>query len=525
MALLVWRMVIHTDDSGSIPPSMPYESSLLHRACLVRFTFPMWFADYYTVGDLPSAHPKGRGCGRAFMRNNLFTLGQGGCNCKHTTLQTITQWEVYQVRTKCSPERQRLRQSVYEKQPLYIRIRRLQLQTHYPPRPAYGIILDILLSQMEADISEKLLSEVQAVEDGEKEVNFKEKLWNETKKMWVIAAPAMFTKFSTFGVTVITHSFVGHIGPNELAAYALVSTVLLRFGNGILMGMASGLETLCGQSYGAKQYHMLGIYLQRSWIVLTVTTTLLLPLYIFTTPILKALGQNEEIAKEAGLISLCLEFWYSSILVLITGNLKNAMVQIGALSICLNINAWEMMISLGFLAAACVRVSNELGRGSAKAASFSIWNTATTSFVIGFILFLFFLFLRGRLSYLFTDSPDVAKEVEKLSPLLAFSILMNSIQPVLSGVAVGAGWQSIVAYVNIGCYYLVGIPVGVVLGYVFKLQVKGVWVGMIFGTLVQTIVLLIITLKTDWNKQVLIAQQRVKRWLVEDKTNDDSQTA
>lgn len=41
-----------------------------------------------------------------------------------------------------------------------------------------------------------------------------------------------------------------------------------------------------------------------------------------------------------------------------------------------------------------------------------------------------------------------------------------------AGVAVGAGWQSIVAYVNIGCYYLVGIPVGVVLGYVFKLQVK-----------------------------------------------------
>lgn len=80
-----------------------------------------------------------------------------------------------------------------------------------------------------------------------------------------------------------------------------------------------------------------------------------------------------------------------------------------------------------------VRVSNELGRGSAKAAKFSILITATTSFVIGFILFLFFLFLRGRLAYLFTDSQDVAKEVELLSPLLAFSILMNSVQPVLSG--------------------------------------------------------------------------------------------
>ncbi|KAJ8528551.1 hypothetical protein K7X08_022243 [Anisodus acutangulus] len=126
------------------------------------------------------------------------------------------------------------------------------------------------------------------------------------------------------------------------------------------------------------------------------------------------------------------------------------MVQIDALSICLNINGWEMMISLGFLAAAC---------------------------------------------------EDVAEEVDHLSPLLAFSILLNSVQPVLSGVAVGAGWQSIVAYVNIGCYYLVGIPVEIVLGYVFELQVRGVWVGMLFGVLAQTTVLLVITLKTDWDKQ------------------------
>ncbi|KAK8481984.1 hypothetical protein V6N13_124014 [Hibiscus sabdariffa] len=32
-----------------------------------------------------------------------------------------------------------------------------------------------------------------------------------------------------------------------------------------------------------------------------------------------------------------------------------------------------------------------------------------------------------------------------------------------SGVAVGAGWQSTVAWVNIGSYYLVGIPIGVCL--------------------------------------------------------------
>lgn len=38
--------------------------------------------------------------------------------------------------------------------------------------------------------------------------------------------------------------------------------------------------------------------------------------------------------------------------------------------------------------------------------------------------------------------------------------------------AVGCGWQQFVAYVNIGCYYIVGVPLGVLLGFVFKLGVK-----------------------------------------------------
>ncbi|KAJ7971994.1 Protein DETOXIFICATION [Quillaja saponaria] len=346
--------------------------------------------------------------------------------------------------------------------------------------------------------------------------------------------------------------------------------------------MASALETLCGQAFGAKQYPVLGIYLQRSWIVLFLTSMFLLPIFIFTTPILEVLGQEESIAKVAGKISiwsigivfafivsftcqmylqaqsknmiiaylaafsigihillswlltvkfkfgitgamtstilaywipnlgqllfvtcggcpetwkgfsflafkdlwpvvklslssgamLCLELWYNTVLILLTGNMKNAEVSIDALSICLNINGWGMMISLGFCAAASVRVSNELGRGSAKAAKFAIVTIVITSFVIGFALFLFFFFFRERLAYIFTANQDVAAAVRDLSPLLAVSMLLNSIQPVLSGVAIGAGWWSIVAYVNIGCYYIIGIPVGVVLGRIIHLQVK-----------------------------------------------------
>jgi len=41
----------------------------------------------------------------------------------------------------------------------------------------------------------------------------------------------------------------------------------------------------------------------------------------------------------------------------------------------------------------------------------------------------------------------------------------------LVGVAVGGGWQGLVAYINLGSYYAFGIPLGYVLGYVANLGV------------------------------------------------------
>lgn len=69
-------------------------------------------------------------------------------------------------------------------------------------------------------------------------------------------------------------------------------------------GMASALETLCGQAFGAGQIDMLGVYMQRSWIILVATCFFLSPLYIYSEPLLKLLGQEKEIAELAGKFSL-----------------------------------------------------------------------------------------------------------------------------------------------------------------------------------------------------------------------------
>jgi MATE family multidrug resistance protein len=92
---------------------------------------------------------------------------------------------------------------------------------------------------MEKNLKQNLLikNSPSSSEEEEHEELLGKRVWNETKLMWVVAAPAIFTRFSTFGIQVISQAFVGHIGSRELAAFALVFTVLIRFANGILVSI------------------------------------------------------------------------------------------------------------------------------------------------------------------------------------------------------------------------------------------------------------------------------------------------
>jgi MATE family multidrug resistance protein len=65
--------------------------------------------------------------------------------------------------------------------------------------------------------------------------------------------------------------------------------------------MGSAVETLCGQAYGAKNYDMLGIYLQRSTILLMAAAIPLTLIYVFSKPLLLLLRESEKIASAAAI--------------------------------------------------------------------------------------------------------------------------------------------------------------------------------------------------------------------------------
>ncbi|KAJ7953561.1 Protein DETOXIFICATION [Quillaja saponaria] len=454
----------------------------------------------------------------------------------------------------------------------------------------------------------------------------------ESKKLWYLAGPAIFTSLCQYSLGAITQLLAGHVGTLALAAVSIENSVIAGFSFGVMLGMGSALETLCGQAFGAGQIDMLGIYMQRSWVILNSTAVILCFLYIFSVQILKLIRQTTEISEAAGrfavwmipqlfaysmnfpiakflqaqskimvmagisavalvlhtlfswlfmlklgwglvgaavvlnsswwfivvaqlvyifsgtcgrawtgfswkafqnlwgfirlslasAVMLCLEVWYFMALILFAGYLKNAELSVDALSICMNILGWTVMVSFGMNAAVSVRVSNELGAAHPRTAKFSLVVAVISSIAIGLLLSLVLLLSRNEYPSLFSSDTDVDNLVKELTPLLALCIVINNIQPVLSGVAVGAGWQTVVAYVNIGCYYLFGIPLGLILGYKLDMGVKGIWCGMLSGTVLQTCILFFMIYRTNWNKEASLAEARIRKWGgEEDSTGND----
>lgn len=80
-----------------------------------------------------------------------------------------------------------------------------------------------------------------------------------------------------------------------------------------------------------------------------------------------------------------------------------------------------------------VRVGNELGAGHPKIAKLSVMVVNGTSIVISIIFSAIVLIFRVGLSKLFTTDYEVIDAVSDLTPLLAISVFLNGIQPILSG--------------------------------------------------------------------------------------------
>lgn len=78
-------------------------------------------------------------------------------------------------------------------------------------------------------------------------------------------------------------------------------------------------------------------------------------------------------------------------------------------------------------------MSNELGAAHPRVAKFSVIVVNATGILISIVICAIVLIFRVGLSKLFTSDSEVIEAVSNLTPLLAISVFLNGIQPILSG--------------------------------------------------------------------------------------------
>lgn len=78
-------------------------------------------------------------------------------------------------------------------------------------------------------------------------------------------------------------------------------------------------------------------------------------------------------------------------------------------------------------------MANELGASNGKGAKFAAIVSSATSLIIGLVFCCLIVIFHDKFGLVFSSSNIVLREVNKLSILLAFTILFNSVQPILSG--------------------------------------------------------------------------------------------
>ncbi|CAK8534226.1 unnamed protein product [Lathyrus sativus] len=443
----------------------------------------------------------------------------------------------------------------------------------------------------------------------------------EAKKQLWLAGPMIFVCVFQNSLQMISLMFVGHLNEELLLAGASLAISFVNvIGFNVMMGMSSALDTFCGQAYGAKQYHMVGIYTQRAMLATTLVSIPLSIILAYLKPILILLHQDKAIASQAQLfarysipslsangllrcivkflqtqniafpmvftsglttllhvvlswvfiikfglgiqgaaiticisnwinvlllvvyikmsssckdtwvglsmeslhnipqflklafpsaVMVCLESWTFEIMVLLSGALSNPKLQTSVLSICVNINGMFWMIPFGVSVAGSTRISNELGAGCPNTAYLAVIVTLFMGLAFGVLEFGFLMSVWKVWGKAFSNVREVVSYVSSMTPIVAVAVFVDSFQTAFQGIARGCGWQKFGAYVNLGSFYLVGIPCSVVFAFVLHMKGQGLFLGLIIALIIQVVCFVIVTLRTDWDKEANKAAIRV----------------
>lgn len=121
----------------------------------------------------------------------------------------------------------------------------------------------------------------------------------ELKELWAMVLPITAMNCLVYVRAVVSVLFLGRLGSLELAGGALSIGFTNITGYSVLVGLASGLEPVCSQAFGSKNWDLLTLSLQRMVVILLIASVPISLLWVNLGPIMLFMGQDPEITATA----------------------------------------------------------------------------------------------------------------------------------------------------------------------------------------------------------------------------------
>ncbi|CAN8241212.1 unnamed protein product [Cochlearia groenlandica] len=206
-------------------------------------------------------------------------------------------------------------------------------------------------------------------------------------------------------------------------------------------------------------------------------------------------------------VSVCLEWWWYEFMIILCGLLANPRATVASMGILIQTTALVYVFPSSLSLGVSTRISNELGAKRPRKARVTMIISLFCATGLGLMAMAFTVLVRHRWGRLFTKDLDILELTSIALPIVGLCELGNCPQTTGCGVLRGSARPKLGANINLGSFYFVGMPVAIILGFVFKLGFPGLWFGLLAAQATCACLMLCALLRTDWAVQAERAEE------------------
>lgn len=205
-------------------------------------------------------------------------------------------------------------------------------------------------------------------------------------------------------------------------------------------------------------------------------------------------------------VSVCLEWWWYEIMIVLCGLLVDPRATVASMGVLIQTTSFLYVFPSSLGLAVSTRVGNELGANRPERARVSAIVSIFLAGLMGLSAMTFATSMRNVWAQMYTSDLNIVRLTSAALPILGLCELGNCPQTVGCGVVRGTARPSTAANVNLGAFYLVGMPVAIGLGFLFGVGFCGLWIGLLSAQVCCAGLMLYVVGTTNWEYEAVRSQ-------------------